>query len=62
MVELTRVFTVEVTCIVKYDDNTSEVISKDRAKDKLANGIKETFMADDVVVTNVQDFIKEVKD
>jgi hypothetical protein len=59
MVELTRIYTVEITGIMKGKEK--DIVPQDEAKVKIQNDIKEYFGADDVLVTNVQDFIREVK-
>lgn len=54
MKETTRIMTVEITAIKK---SNMEMISKEEAAEIVKEGIKDTFNADDVVVTNVQDFV-----
>ena len=60
MDELTRVFTVQITGIQK--GNIEEMVSKEDAGKRMKEMLIDFFGADDVVVTNVQDFIREVKD
>lgn len=52
MAETTRIYTVEVTTITK-----GETASKEEGAAALKECLKESFGADDVVVTNVQDFV-----
>lgn len=60
MDEITRVFTVEITFIEK--GNTKKLIPKEKVKALMQKDLKEYLDADDVLVTNIQDFIREVKD
>lgn len=57
MKELTRIITVEITEIKKTDDDMSDVITKEEAAKGTIDMLKSNFDCDDVVVTNVQDFI-----
>lgn len=59
-VELTRVLTVEVTAIKKLNGE-EDALSKEEAAEAIKNKIKEAFYVDDVLVTNVQDFVRDVK-
>ena len=60
MDEITRVFTVEITFIEK--GNAKKLIPKEKVKALMQKDLKEYLDADDVLVTNIQDFIREVKD
>jgi hypothetical protein len=60
MDEITRVFAVEITFIGK--GNAEDLIPKEEVKALMQKELKESLKADDVLVTNVQDFIREVKD
>lgn len=59
MSETTRIYTVQVTEIIK-----GETKPKEKAAENLKGCISNIFGADDVVVTNVQDFVmgEETKD
>jgi len=59
MVELTRVVTVEITGIHKGKEEN--IVPHDQAKVTMQNDLKKYLGADDVKVTNIQDFIREVK-
>lgn len=59
MDEITRVFTVEITFIEK--GNAEDIIPKDDVKALMQKELKKYLNADDVLVTNIQDFIREVK-
>ena len=61
MKELTRIITIQATTIVKFEDE-DELISKDECKSKIATAMKTVFELDDCAVTNVQDFIMDVKE
>lgn len=56
MSEVTRIFTVKITGIFEGElkENISEEITR-----KFASALKKELMADDVVVTDVQDFVME---
>lgn len=59
MLELTRIYTVEVTCIEKMSDEEYQDIRKgEDAEKQFAGYIKYATKADDVQV-KVQDFIME---
>lgn len=58
-VELTRVLTVEVTAIRKLNGK-EDALSKEEAAEAIKNKIKEAFVVDDVLVTNVQDFVRDI--
>lgn len=55
MSEITRIITVKITAIGRKEDFVSEEETKKRA----LVAIKELFDCDDVVVTDVQDFVME---
>jgi len=52
MAETTRIYTVQVTEIIK-----GEAEPKEKAAETLKGCISNIFGADDVLVTNVQDFV-----
>lgn len=56
MKELTRIVTVEITSIVNYEKD-SEICSKEKAAESVKRELLAYKDIDDVVVTNVQDFI-----
>lgn len=60
MVEMTRIYTVEITGIMKGKEEN--IVPQDQAKVTMQNDLKKYLGADDVKVTNIQDFISEVKD
>ena len=60
MVELTRIYTVEITGIMKGKEKN--IVPQDEAKVRMQKEIKDFLGCDDVVVTSIQDFIREVKD
>lgn len=57
MAELTRIITVEVTMI----GDAEGAVEKESQSKAIAARIKEAIGADDVNVTNVQDFVMEDK-
>ena len=65
MKEVTTIVTLEITSVVEYpDDKTEKVIEIDRLdafKQHLGESIKHELNVDDVVVTNIQDFVMDVK-
>lgn len=60
MDELTRVFTVQITGIQK--GNIEEMVSKENAGKRMKELLIDFFDADNVVVTNIQDFVRKVND
>ena len=58
MIEVTRVYTIETTGIAKGKEE--DIIPPEQAKVKIQNKIKNLLGCDDVLITNVQDFIREV--
>ena len=56
--EVTRVITAEITVINTFED-LSNCLTKEEAKEKVVTSIKRSLGADSVVVTNVQDFIRD---
>lgn len=65
MKEITTIVTLEITSVGKYpDDKADKVIEADKMdafKKHLAETIKHDMKVDDVVVTNIQDFVMDVK-
>ena len=59
MIEVTRIITARITVIAKADDET-QVIPKEKAAKSIIEDIKD-LGADDVVVDNVQDFIRDIE-
>ena len=59
MDELTRVVTVEITSICK--GNIENVRPKEQVAKELEEVLKMNLNADDVLVTNIQDFPREVE-
>ena len=57
MSEITRIMTVKITGIAKGVE--SDPIPKDEAAKELAKDLKHLLSCDDVVVTDVQDFVME---
>lgn len=57
MKEITRIATVQITSIIKVDDD-KEIQPREEAKKKLEQNLKKMFDADDVVAT-VQDFVRD---
>jgi hypothetical protein len=55
MSEVTRIITVKVTAIGRKED----FVSKEETKKRALVAVKELFDCDDVVVTDVQDFVME---
>lgn len=60
MKEVTRVITAQITGINKVDDNLSQITSKDMATRVFVNGMKAISGADDIVILNIQDFIRDI--
>lgn len=60
MKEVTRIFTVEITTIaeVKSED---ELVEKEISAEMVKHDIKRLLGTTDAVVTNVQDFIRDIK-
>ena len=59
-VELTRVLTLEIT-FIEMEENLEPFTSKEKSAEKAKNLIKNYLDADDVLVTNVQDFVRDIK-
>lgn len=60
MIELTRIYTVEITGIVCIKDE-DDILPEEEGIKYISRDIKEAVGADTVVVTNIQDFIMEKK-
>lgn len=60
MKEITRIVTMEVTQIVQVEDET-EVMSREEAKQYIETSMKNYAGYDDVLVTNVQDFVRDLE-
>ena len=58
MNEVTRIITVEITMIDKCQD-LKDLKSKEQYKERFEQALKRDTGADDVVVTNIQDFIMD---
>lgn len=61
MKEITRIITVQITDIAKVEDNFDFKKSKERTRKNVADAIKEDYEVDDVVVLDVQDFIRDIE-
>ena len=61
MKEITRIITVQITDIAKVNSE-KDVHSKEEEAKAVAEMIKEELGVDDVVITNVQDFIRDVEE
>ena len=59
MKEITRIATVRITSVTRVEDE-SEIITKEKSATGLENAIRKALCIDDVVVDNVQDFVREV--
>ena len=59
MKELTRIITVQFTTIDKFEDYDTEILTKDEHAKYVKDDMERLFKVDDVVVTNVQDFIRD---
>ena len=60
-VELTRIINVQVTEIKKLD-SLEKTISKEDVTKLIKRRIKECLDIDDVLVTDIKDFVREVPD
>ena len=61
MKELTRVFTAQITQIATVPDEVVEdFVTTENAEMKLANFVKRSIDADDVVVDGIKTFVREV--
>ena len=58
--ELTRIFTVELTGIAKVTEE--DIVPKEEAKAKIEEMISECLCSDNVTVIKIQDFIMEKGD
>lgn len=58
MKELTRIVTLQITMIADVKSE-SAILPKEDAAERMIADIKEDYGVDDVVVTNVQDFITD---
>lgn len=59
MKEITRIITARITHIEKVADE-NELVSADRVKSEYGEIAKHLLNADDVVVDNVQDFVRDI--
>ena len=60
-VELTRIINVQITGIDLLD-SLEEAMSKEDAAKVIQGRIKDCLMVDDVLVTDIKDFVREVPD
>lgn len=60
MKEITRITTVELTEIMKVEDETM-IKSKEQCENDLKEGYSKLGIYDNVNITNVQDFVREVE-
>ena len=58
MIELTRVVNVQITTIARMDSE-EEIYPADIAKKVIEEALRQNIDCDDLVVTNIQDFIME---
>ena len=58
MKELTRIMTIEFTTIGTFE-NDDEIIPKDKHAEQIKAVMHELFTLDGIVVTKVQDFIRD---
>lgn len=61
MKEITRIITVQITDIAEVEDDFDFKESKERTRKITADAIKEDYEVDDVVVLDVQDFIRDIE-
>ncbi len=61
MKEITRIATVRLTAIIKTDDNMTDIVSKEAVKERLTKVLSSIPGMDNVVVDDVQDFIRDVE-
>lgn len=62
MKEITRIITVQITDIAKVDDDFNDGESRDWVRENAGEAYKQILDVDDVVVTDVQDFIKDIEE
>ena len=62
MKEVERIFTVEITCIEKVDDDLENLLPKEEAEEKLKKTLEEKFDVSNINMAKVQDFIRDVKE
>lgn len=60
MKEVTRIVTVELTEIEKVEDETM-IKSKEQCENDLKEGYSKLGVYDNVNITNIQDFVREVE-
>lgn len=60
--EITRIITVQITDIGVVDDEFDDAESRAWVKENAGKIYKEFLDVDDVVVTDVQDFIKDIEE
>jgi hypothetical protein len=58
MKEVTRIMTIQFTTIGKLEDE-SQIIPKKEHAERIKEVMHDTFHIDDVLVTKVQDFIRD---
>lgn len=61
MKEITRIATVRLTAIIKTDDNMTDIVSKEAVKERLTKVLSSIPGMDNVVVDDVQDFIRDIE-
>lgn len=59
--ELTRIITVQITGIAKGWE-AENAASPEKEKEALIKSLRKHYDVDDVVITNVQDFIRDVEE
>jgi hypothetical protein len=60
MAEITRIITLEITEVIEpRDTEYDDIPTKEEAKKTLRDDLMRTFGFDDVVITNIQDFIRD---
>lgn len=62
MKEVERIFTVEITCIAKLDDDLENLMPKEEAEEKLKKMLEEKSYVSNINIAKVQDFIRDVKE
>lgn len=60
MKEVTRITTVQITAIETGEDISCIEETRERARKFVPDAIKDMFDVDDVVVLNVQDFVRDI--
>lgn len=62
MKEITRIITVQITDIAKVDDEFNDAESRDWVRENAGGIYKQILDVDDAVVTDVQDFIRDIEE